>query len=208
MVKIDITVRDATSQQAREIIELMSVTIAPLPVAPTPPGAPSVEPDEGPAQPFVPGELDVSGLPWDERIHASTRAKTDTGNWRKRRGVQDALVTQIETELRSHAPTPPAAMFTPPSPPAPPPGMPRVPGATFSAPPAPPVAPVFDFAALMAAIQRGMQSNPPQIDVPFLNWMAQTLGISAVPDLATAENTHLVERARQLLVEQNRWIAP
>lgn len=44
--------------------------------------------------------LDVRGLPWDERIHASTKAKLASGAWRSRRGVSDELVKQVEAELR------------------------------------------------------------------------------------------------------------
>jgi len=43
---------------------------------------------------------DASGLPWDERIHASTKTRTAKNLWTRRRGVDDALVAQIEAELR------------------------------------------------------------------------------------------------------------
>jgi hypothetical protein len=45
--------------------------------------------------------LDKNGIPWDERIHASSRAKTTDGCWRKKRGVEDATVTQVEAELKA-----------------------------------------------------------------------------------------------------------
>lgn len=47
-------------------------------------------------------ELDAEGLPWDKRIHSdAAERKTQKGVWKKRRGVQDALVAQVEAELRA-----------------------------------------------------------------------------------------------------------
>lgn len=46
------------------------------------------------------GNLDKNGLPWDERIHSSNKAFVADGTWRKRRGVDEALVAQVEAELR------------------------------------------------------------------------------------------------------------
>lgn len=72
--------------------------------------------------------LDSRGLPWDGRIHASTKtrlAKDDS--WKLKRGLEPAYVEQIENELRqvmsipnvsaeitdfSQAPTPPAPTET------------------------------------------------------------------------------------------------
>lgn len=63
-------------------------------------------------------ELDVAGLPWDGRIHASTKTKTKPGNWTARRGVDPALVTAVEAELRAlmgapAAPLPPVVLTAP-----------------------------------------------------------------------------------------------
>lgn len=70
---------------------------------------------EGFAAPTAPvpasAELDSAGLPWDKRIHASTRAKLQDGTWRKLRGVDEALIATVEAELRAvqAIPVPPAA---------------------------------------------------------------------------------------------------
>lgn len=56
--------------------------------------------DDGPVNVGAP-VVDASGLPWDERIHAKTKATTETGNWRKRRGVDDATVAAVEAQLRA-----------------------------------------------------------------------------------------------------------
>lgn len=49
----------------------------------------------------APGATDKNGLPWDERIHSTPMKLTGKGVWRAKRGVSDALVTQVEAELRS-----------------------------------------------------------------------------------------------------------
>lgn len=63
-------------------------------------------------------ELDSAGQPWDGRIHASSRAKlVKTGTWKPKRGVDPALVAQVQAEHagsvqgaveRTSAPPPPA----------------------------------------------------------------------------------------------------
>lgn len=92
-------------------------------------------------------ELDKNGLPWDARIHASSKARNADKTWRGKRGVDPAVVAQVEAELRAlmavpgpgvgnltpdqvaanhYVPTPAAGNVAPPSPGLPP------------APPAPP----------------------------------------------------------------------
>ena len=47
-------------------------------------------------------ELDSKGLPWDGRIHASTKSKKKDGSWTALRGLNDAAkVAAIEAELRA-----------------------------------------------------------------------------------------------------------
>jgi len=46
-------------------------------------------------------ELDADGLPWDDRIHAGSQTKlAKTGQWKKKRGVEDERVRQVEAELQ------------------------------------------------------------------------------------------------------------
>jgi len=67
---------------------------------PTPDIADSpVELDEPDCSPDI--ELDKRGFPWDERIHASTKAKNADGTWRARKNVDKALVSEVEAELSS-----------------------------------------------------------------------------------------------------------
>jgi hypothetical protein len=72
--------------------------------------------------------LDKDGLPWDARIHTSSKATNADGSWRRKRGVNEAEVTHVEGELRQlmgitpaplPSPTPIAAVPPPPPPPAP-----------------------------------------------------------------------------------------
>lgn len=64
---------------------------------------------------------DTAGIPWDKRIHASTRIKNDDGTWRKKRGVSAALIKKVEAEIVSvfAVPNPPANVtLVAPAPPA------------------------------------------------------------------------------------------
>ena len=45
-------------------------------------------------------ELDKNGLPWDARIHGSTKTKNSDGTWRAKRGVDNAMVLQVNNQLR------------------------------------------------------------------------------------------------------------
>lgn len=45
-------------------------------------------------------ELDVDGIPWDARIHASTKTKTKAGIWTKLRNVNEVLYGQVHAELQ------------------------------------------------------------------------------------------------------------
>lgn len=67
------------------------------------------------SQPDVDPTKDVNGLPWDERIHSSSKAKIQNGSWKKRKGVDDETRATVEAELRALMAipvTPPEADFT------------------------------------------------------------------------------------------------
>jgi hypothetical protein len=55
-------------------------------------------------------EVDATGLPWDPRIHASTKTKTAKNVWTRRRGVEDDVFNQVEAQLKAAMaiPAPPA----------------------------------------------------------------------------------------------------
>lgn len=85
---------------------------APAAVAPTA-GAMAASPANG-------VDLDIHGLPWDERIHAGTKRKNADGSWTAKRGLNDpALLQRVQAELRARvagqgpAATPAAAPVAP-----------------------------------------------------------------------------------------------
>lgn len=49
-------------------------------------------------------DVDSAGLPWDERIHSSSKSTIANGTWKKKRGVDPALVATVEAELRGEEP--------------------------------------------------------------------------------------------------------
>ena len=150
----------------------------PVPPAATPESAASTV--VAPSAPPAPGvELDARGLPWDARIHSRTRSKLANGNWKTARGVEPALVAQVENELRAlmAIPSPngagaadtatptstattavplPAAVPVPPAVEVPAPPAPLPPAAPASAPPATPATP----AAPPSTAPTASPSNP------------------------------------------------
>jgi hypothetical protein len=99
-----------TANSRDELIAFLAHADAPVTVAPpaaAPVQAPTVAPpvntandddDDGPVNTSA-GEFDKRGMPWDERIHASTKAVNADGSWRYRRGVDKDLITKVEAEI-------------------------------------------------------------------------------------------------------------
>jgi hypothetical protein len=56
-----------------------------------------VRPNVGPA---IDTGLDADGLPHDDRIHAGSKEKNANGKWKRRRGVDDAIVEQVTAQLK------------------------------------------------------------------------------------------------------------
>jgi len=83
--------------------------------APPPPAPPAVPLVSTAAQATNnPVPVDKEGLPWDARIHSSSRAIIADGTWKLRRGVDVTEVSVVKDQLRQlmdvpHAPPPPAA---------------------------------------------------------------------------------------------------
>lgn len=139
----------------------------PIPVLP-PAAAPVPAGSMSPAPVGV--ELDTEGLPWDVRIHSSSKEKIANGSWKLKRGVaqQEVWLNQIKDELRralGNAPAAPAA-------PQPAAAWPfAVPGKTTSPTPLPPVtaAPAasdpgaITMAQLLPRFTAAMSSNPPML---------------------------------------------
>lgn len=74
--------------------------------------------------------LDTDGIPWDERIHASTKSQNKDGTWKKLRGVDEVTYGRIHAELQEqHAGNRGTGTTTD--------GPESQPSATVAAPPAP-----------------------------------------------------------------------
>jgi hypothetical protein len=135
--------------------------------APAVPAAVPVPPagDSAAVSPPAPtGALDAQGLPWDQRIHASTKAKNADGTWRQKRGVDAALVEQVTASLRSlvaipavPAPVPPAGARV------------AVPGITY--------------VELMHKAIDWTSSVPQKISMPQIFEVIKPMGLNMLPDL-------------------------
>lgn len=120
-----------------------TAAVIPIVTAPAAPPANSAPNDSTPVVPPVPpvpaaptvapassANVDKIGMPWDERIHAGTKAKNADGTWRTKRGVDQGLLATVTAELKQlmaagpiEKPWPFAATAVPnvtPPPPAPP----------------------------------------------------------------------------------------
>lgn len=134
----------------------------PAAVIPVPPGMelPSQEEDEDvPDFPFLTNaagiiagiDVDSRNLPWDGRIHASSRAKVNDGSWRQKRGVAPELVATVEHELRQMMGMAPLSVATAPvaDVPVPTPPVIEVPTPPFAINAAPPAVPINGGAPLI-----------------------------------------------------------
>ena len=153
---------------------------APLPVAPPVMATPGLAP-------AVAGvELDSTGLPWDARIHAATRATNADGSWRVKRGADKDEVASVSAHLRSlvgGAPAPveetPVLFVTEPN------GeLVRAPE-PVAPPPPPPVPAAMTTAQLFAGFMRKitpLQSSG-RLTAVAVNEACAEVGIAAIRDL-------------------------
>lgn len=147
-------------------------------------------------------ELDASGLPWDERIHAGTKSKTAAGMWTKRRGVDEGTYEAVVAELRKTYPLEESAPVPAPTAPT----APTVPTLTVPTAPAAPVAPpkprtvydeLVDFIRLNVGADKFL--TPEWLDSTWAN-TGWTLAKCA-EDLSGAE--YFLGQFRQLLSTNN-----
>lgn len=45
-------------------------------------------------------DLDSEGIPWDVRIHSSSKAKNNNGSWKLKKNVDKSIVNSVKVELR------------------------------------------------------------------------------------------------------------
>jgi hypothetical protein len=156
-----------------------------LPIVPPMPSPPPPPPMQGPGI-----DVDAAGLPWDGRIHASTRAKNVDGTWRSRRGVDDAIVSTVMEELRvtmgAPAVEPPPVVIAPPPPSVGsvvPPAPPASSTPTESAGAAPIASPSNLFPALMRRITEAFTSGA--LTQATIQQAVAKAGVPSLPMLAS-----------------------
>lgn len=155
---------------------------APMPDAPQPiPSAADIAPTPVPVAPVEP-ELDKNGLPWDERINTSNKAKTKAGVYKRKPGIDDDDYDAIVDELKGNAPAP-VQHVAPPIPPMPP---------VMQIPTAPDVAPMPAGDPTPVPAPAEAPSTPPVTDIPSLmqhviapRMMAGSIDADYLADLAT-----------------------
>lgn len=162
--------------------------------APSP--APTAAPLTAPPAATGSGERDSKGMPWDGRIHASTKAKVADGSWRYKRGVEDATIAQIEGELRAALAAPAAPAFGPhpfsdtqqPAAPAvapvvaPPPVVAPAPAPAVAVPVAPVAGSIQTYAQLMAALPPKIVSG--ELTATSLQQACESVGVPSVAALS------------------------
>lgn len=78
--------------------------------------APTPAAPQAPVQ-QVNDDVDSHGIPWDSRIHASTKKQKADGTWKRRKGVDDETFYSVTKELKgSTTPSGPAPTPTPEAP--------------------------------------------------------------------------------------------
>lgn len=151
--------------------------------------AAAADSDDTDDQPSNGEGLDSAGLPWDKRIHSGAKTKIKkTGTWKPLRGVDSALVAQVEAELRQNmapeVPDPkPSAQLDAPAADAPQsPALPDVPTSTAAAAAPAVSAMAIGFPDLMK-IYAPMRVKNPGIEEEAKAWcIAQ--GLTGLPGLA------------------------
>lgn len=193
------------------------ISPAPIPMPVPMPQAPSGDDDDEGEQAAT-GDVDASGLPWDERIHAGTKTVTAKGMWKKRKGVDAATISAVEQALRGGPPGLQAAQTMPPIPapmavpigsvPPMPGNPPSVPTAAPSIPvaPTPPTAPSAvsgdtDMMTLMSKVAE--KSTAGVINADYIAGLAQRCGANALTDLMGKQE--LINYAVQLMTQDGVW---
>lgn len=179
----------------------------PMPMPANPTGGDEDGDDDGPVNAAA-GATDAHGMPWDERIHASTKGTNTDGSWRYRRGVPKEAIAAVEAELRaaghgapvaaSQAPAPaPVAMPMPMPVMAPPAPLPvaapmPLPDPAATAYPVPgAVAAPSPLAAVAPAMEAAVAQQPaPVVGLDFAQFMQHLSGQMQKRDAAGAPLVH------------------
>lgn len=144
----------------------------------------------------APPATDKNGLPWDERIHAGTKALNGDGTWKKRRGVDDATVAAVTAELTGAAPQPEP---TPEPTPAPAPQPETAPTPA----PVPSTNRIQDFQQIVQELQKAGTAAAADYMPKFHGQIVQTLlklsGVTTVPEATTEQMQKMYEVRDQII---------
>lgn len=151
----------------------------------------------------APPATDKNGLPWDERIHAGTKALNGDGTWKKRRGVDDATVAAVTAELTGAAPaTTPAPQPEPTPAPAPTPAA--QPETAPTPTPVPSTNRIQDFQQIVQELQKaGSVAAPNDYMSMYHGKIVQTLlklsDVTTVPEATTEQMQKMYEVRDQII---------
>ena len=125
-------------------------------------------------------ELDSEGLPWDNRIHSGAKTfLAKGGGWKKKRGIDPALVDTVESELRLVMASPGTALTEPTAETVPPAPTQTEVTTEATPPPAPATAgKIATFPELMTAITAS------GLDQAIVKGACEAVGVTAFPLLA------------------------
>lgn len=172
-------------------------TLAFAPPVPTAPSAAAIAaPPTAPPAASGSVERDSKGMPYDGRIHSASKNKVADGSWRYKRGCDEAVIAQVEAELRTAAsaapvggvgtpwPFPESAPVQPAVPPvavAPPPVVAPPPTASVAVPVAAPTGMTYE--QLMAALPPKIVSG--ELTAQQLQQACEQFGVPSIAALAT-----------------------
>lgn len=143
-----------------------------------PPAPPTTE------QPGPAAELDRDGLPWDQRIHAGSKALNVDGTWRLKRNTDPDLIESVKAELKA-AMSAPGPATAPPAAEQPGQASPPVEQPGPASPPPPPAAddlPPVSFAGFVQAITKKQAAGV--LTVQEVAEACQKSGLASMPLLA------------------------
>lgn len=166
-----------------------------VPSVPAPPNVPAAAAPTAPVPPANPAavERDAAGLPWDGRIHGSTKTKNADGTWRQKRSLDPQVKIAVEAELRAAAAAtvPPAAPAAPAAPAGVAPPAPLTPPTAAASVPSTAGTVAFPSPASLAAAPSLPQaapavSTPPVVPSPPATTTAPTSGAPVPPTITAA----------------------
>lgn len=179
-----------------EVVNQTVVQNVPAPV-------PQPEPQDDEPTNDTPPATDKNGLPWDERIHAGTKALNGDGTWKKRRGVDDATVAAVTAELTGAAATPVPQVETPAPQPEPTPEPTPAPTPEPAPAPVPSTNRIQDFQQIVQELQKAGTAAAADYMPKYHGQIVQTLlklsGVTTVPEATTEQMQKMYEVRDQII---------